>query len=89
MAGKTGQSGGAREGAGRKSKADELQLAETIDQALGENWVADLFKVIHDKAKAGSYHHQQLLLAYRVGKPKETVDISGALTINLTRKVVK
>lgn len=84
-----GKNGGAREGAGRKSKAEELQLAETIDKALGENWITELLQKIYESAKKGSFHHQQLLLAYRVGKPKETVGVSGGLTIQLTRKVVK
>ncbi len=68
--------GGPREGSGRKSKAEELKLAETIDTALGETWVSDLLLAIHKEAKAGSYQHAQLLLAYKYGKPQDKVDLT-------------
>lgn len=67
--------GGAREGAGRKSKAEEFGLAEKIDLALGENWTEEVLKAIYKEAKAGSLAHGQLILAYKYGKPKENIDI--------------
>lgn len=68
--------GGARPGSGRKSKAEELKLADTIDNALGEEWVKDLLIKIHGEAKKGSFQHAQLLLAYKYGKPQDKVDLT-------------
>lgn len=76
------ENGGRRPGAGRKSKAEELKLAETIDNALGEKWVDDLLKEIYSKAKKGSFLHAQLLLAYKYGKPPEKMEHSGSVSGN-------
>lgn len=67
-----GKNGGARPGAGRKTKAEELGLPMLIDEVIGEDGKKELVKAIHEKAKAGSFPHQQLLLAYIYGKPTET-----------------
>jgi hypothetical protein len=81
--------GGARQNAGRKSKADELKLAETIDTALGETWVEDLLKEIHKQAKGGSFPHAQLLLAYKYGKPQDKVDVTtNGKDLPTTKEVV-
>lgn len=82
------KNGGARPGAGRKSKADELKLAESIDLALGETWVSDLLKKIHQAAKKGSFQHAQLLLAYKYGKPQENVNISTIPDIIIEHSVI-
>lgn len=71
-----GKNGGARPGAGRKTKAEELKLAESIDNALGQDWVDELLKKIHEKAKGGSFLHAQLLLAYKYGKPQDKIDVT-------------
>lgn len=83
--------GGQRNGAGRKSRAEELKLAETIDSALGETWVEDLLKEIHKQAKGGSFPHAQLLLAYKYGKPQDRVDLTskGNEIKQITGMVVK
>jgi len=76
MAGMGGKSGGKRDGSGRKSKAEELRLAEAIDLALGDDWTKDLLTKIHEAAKKGSFQHAQLLLAYKYGKPQDKVDLT-------------
>ncbi len=81
--------GGLREGAGRKAKADELKLAESIDLALGDKWVSDLLKKIHEAAKKGSFQHAQLLLAYKYGKPQENVYIGCGRGYRPYQKAVK
>jgi len=68
--------GGARQGAGRKSKAEELKLAETMDIILGEDWVESVIKSVKAEALKGSFQHQQLLLAYKYGKPQDKVDVT-------------
>lgn len=67
-----GKNGGARVGAGRKSKAEELGLPRLIEEVIGESGKKDLITAIHKQAKSGSFPHQQLLLAYIYGKPTET-----------------
>jgi hypothetical protein len=89
MAGTKGNSGGFRENAGRKSKAEELRLAETIDSALGETWVNDLLIAINKEAKAGSFQHAQLLLAYKYGKPQDKLDLTtNGKELPTTKEVV-
>lgn len=73
--------GGARPGAGRKTKAEILGLAELIDTA----WpTADQKKVITKLAKDCNdpdFHIRQesrkLLLAYKFGRPTEKHEVAG------------
>jgi hypothetical protein len=65
--------GGKREGAGRKPKADELKLIETIGNSVSEKDFGDIWKKIANEAKKGSAPHTKLLFEYYYGKPKETV----------------
>jgi hypothetical protein len=66
--------GGKREGAGRKSKAEELQLSKLIEDVIGEDGKKELISKIYEQSKGGSFPHQQLLMNYMFGKPKEKVD---------------
>jgi len=72
--------GGKRNGAGRKTKAEILGLAELID----ESWPLDeqkkvLAKLANDCISADfhtRHEARKLLLAYKFGKPKETHDLN-------------
>lgn len=78
MAGK----GGAMPGAGRKSKAEELKAAEKIEAILNEidpQWLKNVLAKVYEGAKKGSFKHQELLLAYRLGKPTDKIDLSGSI----------
>lgn len=69
--GKSG-SGGARPGAGRKSRAEELGLNDLMD-SIGstDKILQSLYKLaIKDNIEA-----QKIWLGYRFGKPKESVTI--------------
>jgi hypothetical protein len=77
MAGTPGQSGGKREGSGRKSKAEELQLPAMIEEIAGDEGKKEVLKKILDQAKAGSFNHQQLFMAYAFGKPTEKIDLTS------------
>lgn len=68
--------GGARKGAGRKSKANELKLAEQIKKAGGPDAEGKLWKKIWKQANDGSYNHQRMISEYLYGKPKETKDLN-------------
>lgn len=68
--------GGARANAGRKSKAEEMGLPHLIEQVIGEDGKKDLIQKIFEKAKAGSFLQQQLLMHYLYGKPQDYLDIT-------------
>lgn len=68
--------GGKREGAGRKSKAEELGLPALIEDVIGDNGKRELVKKIYAQAKEGSYKHQELLMHYIYGKPQDYIDIT-------------
>jgi len=71
--------GGAREGAGRKSKADELKLVEDLSK------FDDIARTcLENGIKEGNYQFWNKFMEYRYGKPKERVDVtSGDEIINI------
>lgn len=83
MAGK----GGARLGAGRKSRAEEMGL-ESLMNSIGKS--EDVLKAIYEAATTGkNLEAQKVWLAYYFGKPKESIAIDGGVELKVTRKVVK
>lgn len=66
-----GKNGGARPGAGRKPKADEIKLIEQMDaiaapeQAWASLWI---------KVEEGDTQAIKTWLAYRYGQPKQTLN---------------
>jgi len=67
--------GGKREGAGRKSKADELKLLEhgtkAIESVFGS--LDEYWKHIAKESR-DSFAHLKLLTEYLYGKPTETIE---------------
>ena len=67
--------GGARKGAGRKPKSEELKV-----QKLGINAIVDVYGSVEDyykhiaKESKDSFPHLKLLQEYVFGKPKETIE---------------
>jgi hypothetical protein len=82
--------GGKREGSGRKPKADELRLIETIKESVSDNDFGQIWKAIADKAKKGSPAHIKLLFEYFYGKPKETIkhELPEDNEIHITKKII-
>ena len=77
--------GGKRDGAGRKSKAEEMGLPALIEEVIGEEGKRAIIQNIYEKAKAGSFLHAQLIMHYMYGKPQDNVDItSGGETITIS-----
>jgi hypothetical protein len=75
--------GGARQGAGRKPKADEAKLVERLDAIIDSNEaLTQLGKLV---AK-GDMRAIQLYLSYRYGKPKESMDINSSEGLNINFK---
>lgn len=67
-----GKNGGARPGAGRKPKADELKLVEKLsplDEAA--------FKALEKGVKKGNFLFVRLFMEYRFGKPQTKVDLTS------------
>jgi|TARA_B110000977_G_scaffold119341_1_gene153796 hypothetical protein len=75
--------GGAREGAGRKPKAQEQKLIERLDAIIDtDEALAQLGKLV---AK-GDLRAVQLYLSYRYGKPKESIDLNSSEGLNINFK---
>lgn len=78
--------GGAREGAGRKPKADEIKLIEALDEHIDNQKVFDTLSGLIEE---GNIRAIQLYMNYRYGKPKENVTInSDSFNINF-RDILK
>ena len=69
--------GGKREGAGRKSKAEELGLPALVDEVIGEEGKRLIIEKVYVQAKSGSFPHQQMLMQYMFGKPTDKVDLTS------------
>ncbi len=63
--------GGARAGAGRKPKAEEVKLVERLSPLED-----DALAALAEGVKSGDIKWVQLYLNYYLGKPKETKDIT-------------
>ena len=66
--------GGAREGAGRKPKADEAKLIEQLDKHIDANQVFDILQGLIEE---GNIKAIQIYLDRRYGKPKESVTVNS------------
>lgn len=62
------QWGGKRQGAGRKSKAEEYQLIEQLDKTIDPQIAIDK---LHEMIKNGDKQALTLYMGYRFGKPTE------------------
>lgn len=73
--------GGKREGAGRKTKAEEMGLPKLIDEVIGDEGKKAIIKKLYDKAAIdGDVKAITLLMAYMYGKPVDIKEID--LTTN-------
>lgn len=64
--------GGKRNGAGRKPKADELELIERLSP------LDDMaFEKLKEGLNSGEYQFVKMFFEYRYGKPKETVTVKS------------
>lgn len=63
--------GGARNGAGRKPKADEVRIAEQMDATMAPDlvWLA-----LSSKVEEGDVQAIKTWLGYRFGMPKQVVE---------------
>ena len=79
--------GGARQGAGRKPKADEMKLIERLDKLIDKD---EALGKLGELVAKGDMRAVQLYLSYRYGKPKESVDINSSEGLNINfRDLIK
>lgn len=71
MEDKRKNNGGARKGAGRKSKADELKFIEKLDNIIDSD---DAITKLKQLIKDDNFPALKLYIEYRFGKPKEVVE---------------
>ena len=72
--------GGAREGAGRKPKIDEIKLIETMDAVMAP---IEVWQALAAKVETGDVTAQKTWLQYRYGMPKQIVEQTN---INIEEK---
>lgn len=78
---------GEHRGQGRKPKADELKLVEVMDSIMSPE---EVWSKIAEKASEGDIQALKLWVEYRLGKPKQQVDVTtqgesiNAPEINIT-----
>tara|TARA_B100000497_G_scaffold75512_1_gene84534 strand:+ start:144 stop:410 length:267 start_codon:yes stop_codon:yes gene_type:complete len=75
--------GGAREGAGRPKKADELKLIEKLDNLIDND---EVIKTLGKQIFKGDSRAMSLYFGYRYGKPKESLDINSSEGFNINFK---
>jgi len=79
--------GGARQGAGRKPKADEIKLIERLDSLIDKDEALSKLGELVAKADIRAL---QLYLSYRYGKPKESIDLNSSEGLNINfRDLIK
>ena len=71
--------GGKREGAGRKTKAEEMGLPQLIEEVIGDEGKKKLVKTLYDNAVVSKdIKAITLLMSYIYGKPSD----SGILPVD-------
>ncbi len=69
-----GQNGGARPGAGRKPKVQEIKIIEQMDAIAVPQRI---WEALLRKCEEGDTQALKLWLAYRLGLPKQQIDITS------------
>lgn len=67
------ENGGARPGAGRKPKADEIKLIEQMDAVAVPE---EAWRALWAKCQEGDTQAIKTWLNYRFGMPKQSVDVT-------------
>ena len=75
--------GGARQGAGRPLKADEIKLIKRLDAIIDKD---EAVGKLGELVTKGDIRALQLYLSYRYGKPKESIDLNSSEGLNINFK---
>lgn len=79
MADKRKNNGGARDGAGRKPKADEIKKIELMDSVLPP---IEALEALAELVRNGDTNATKYWIDQRFGKAKETVDMKQEISEN-------
>lgn len=78
------QHGGARKGAGRKSKIDEIAFLDKLDNIIDSD---EAITKLKELIEADNFPALKLYMEYRFGKPKETIEnINKNFNAELTKE---
>ena len=85
MAGVKGKSGGKREGSGRPTNGEVINIRKILDDNIDIDVV---IQKLLERIESGDQRAIELFLKYRAGLPKQELDlnISGEQDINVTLK---
>lgn len=85
---KKGQTGNPN-GRPKKIPAIDELLADVLGEQDGKSVAKDIINALVTKAKKGDVRAAELLLERTYGKVKQDFGLDGAITLNVTRKIVK
>jgi|TARA_B110000977_G_C11043201_1_gene479580 hypothetical protein len=80
MAGVKGKSGGKREGAGRPSNGELINIRQILDEAIDPKMVTEMLK---QRIESGDQRAIELYLKYRAGVPKQEIDLNTKSDVDL------
>ena len=80
MAGVKGKSGGKREGAGRPSNGELINIRQILDEAIDPAMVTEMLK---QRIESGDQRAIELYLKYRAGVPKQEIDLNTKSDVDL------
>ena len=80
--------GGARQGAGRKTKAEELKVVNQATEAITEQYgsLKEGFKALLNSGEASLI---KWVFEHAAGKPTDFVEVDGEISHELTFKVIR
>ena len=79
MAGVKGKSGGKREGAGRPSNGEVINIRQILDENIDIDIV---MQKLLERIESGDQRAIELFLKYRAGLPKQEIDLNTTGTID-------
>ena len=75
-----GKSGGKREGAGRPSNGELINIRQILDEAIDPKMVTEMLK---QRIESGDQRAIELYLKYRAGVPKQEIDLNTKSDVDL------
>lgn len=78
--------GGAREGAGRKPKADEIKMIEKMDATLAPT---EVWQALADLVADGNERAVRTWLHYRFGKPTDKIELDSKTDMLSGFKIIR
>ena len=74
------KAGGKREGAGRPSNGELINIRQILDEAIDPKMVTEMLK---QRIESGDQRAIELYLKYRAGVPKQEIDLNTKSDVDL------